>query len=169
NDRYLSELLIDTRCLIVLLFLVRAGLSLLVSPSLHYQLASDVTFIGSYTVFSVLGSDQFFYSDENDSSAYDALDFQTAEDEPDDLVGLTKVGGELWLFGDSTIEIHQLTGGDLLFQRINGATKKIGCLTRDTISTMDNNVFWLGDDRFIYMNNGYQEVKISNFAIDQVL
>jgi hypothetical protein len=132
-----------------------------------YQLASDVTFIDGYTVFSVQGSDQFFYSDQFDSTAYDALDFQTAEWEPDKLIGIRKVAGELWAFGERTIEIYQNTGGELLFGRINGASMNVGCLVRDSISIIDNTVFWLGDDRFIYAASGYQYKKISNFAIDQ--
>lgn len=132
-----------------------------------YQLASDVTFIDSYTVFSKQGSDQFFYSNQNDSTTYDALDFQTAEWEPDKLVGIRKVAGELWAFGENTIEIYQNTGGELLFGRINGASMNIGCLVRDSISIIDNTVFWLGDDRFIYAAAGYQYKKISTYPIDQ--
>lgn len=133
----------------------------------NFQNASDVTFLDGYTIFSKLNSGQFFWSELNDSTSYDALDFQTAEWEPDNLVGIRKVAAELWAFGENTIEVYQNTGDALLFGRISGAAINIGCIARDTITTIDNSVIWVGDDRMVYMATGYVPTKISSFAIDK--
>jgi len=134
-----------------------------------YSLASDLTFIDNYTVFSKKDSDQFFFSKLGDSTVFDALDFQTAEWEPDKLVAIRKFQGSLWAFGSRTIEVYQNVGGNLVFQRINGASMDRGCSSRDSVARIDKSIFWIGDDRYIYTASGYQYQKISTFPIDNEL
>jgi len=136
-----------------------------------YQDASDVTSIDGYSVFSKLDSDQFFNSDLRVPSSYNALNFQTAEGEPDNLVAIRTVSGEIWNIGEKTIEIYRNVGGNPIFARIDGTTIRIGCLTRDSVSVLDSEdtIFWLGSDKMIYAARGYKKQKISTFPIDQEL
>lgn len=136
-----------------------------------YQLSSDVASIDGYTVFSKLNSDQFFPSAIRDATSYDPSDFQTAEAEPDKLVGIRKFQAGLWAFGEKTLEFYQNVGGNPIFQRAGGTNRGIGCYTRDSIAQTDDgkSIFWLGSDRRIYIGSGYQYESISTDPLHEEL
>lgn len=135
-----------------------------------YQEASDVCAIDGYSIFSVKDSDQFFNSAIRDATSYDALDYQTAEGEPDNLVAVRKFQGGMWAFGEKTLEFYQNVGGNPIFQRIAGASRQIGCLSRDSVAQIsDIGIFWIGNDRKIYKGSAYQYQKISTEPIDEEL
>jgi hypothetical protein len=133
----------------------------------NYQLASDVTFYDGYTIFSKKDSDQFFYSQLLDSTSFNGLDFQTAEWNPDNIVGLTQFQGQLWIFGTTTTEVYQNTGGNLVFTRIRPASQEIGCNSRDSIAKINSSLIFLGDDRLVYQISGYNYNIISTTPIIQ--
>ncbi len=57
-----------------------------------------------------------------DGTSWDALEFASAEKDPDQLRTLIGDGGEIWLFGDKSVEIWQNVGApDFPFQRLDGA------------------------------------------------
>jgi hypothetical protein len=135
-----------------------------------YQLASDVTSIDGYNVYSKQNSDQFFYCEVRTATVFDALDFQTAEGEPDNLVAIRKFQGGLWAFGERTLEFYKNTGGNPIFQRVGGASRGKGCLARDSVARIDDDaIFWLGVDKKIYAGSGYKPTRISTPPIEQEL
>jgi hypothetical protein len=140
-------------------------------PVSDYQLSSDVTSIDGYTVFSKQNSDQFFPSDVRDATSYDPLDFQTAEGEPDILIATRKFQSGIWNFGEKTLEFYQNVGGNPIFQRVNQASRGVGCYARDSVAqTSDGNfIFWLGNNRKIYKGSGYDFKKISTNPLDEEL
>jgi len=127
-----------------------------------FPIASDITFIDSYTIVSEEGTGKYQISDNNDSSSWNALDYNYAESEPDKLIGIARFNGQLWLFGTDTIEVHTNTGNaDFPFERINGATQNLGCLSKFSIAQDDKYLCWLGSDKLFYMTTGYQGEIIS--------
>jgi len=135
-----------------------------------YQSASSVTTLNGYTIFSVTESDQFFISALNDTTSYAALDFATAESEPDNLVRVFAINNELWLFGQSTIEIWGNTGNvDFPFERIRGTYIEVGCQAKYSVVNDQEGIFWLGDDNSIYQGLGYQARRISTHPIEKAI
>lgn len=135
----------------------------------------DVTTIdtlNSYFLFGIFGSGRFYWSAIGGTTV-DALDYATAESQPDVLIGLKVIGDELWLFGRLSIEVWQPTGDlDLPFQRIGGRIFGIGCTARDTIAKLNVNgsdtVCWVGTDRKIY-RTAPNPVRISDHGMEERL
>lgn len=129
-----------------------------------------VTFQDGY--FIVIGEGQHFnISALYDGLTWDATDFASAESQPDGLVSCLVNNRELWLHGDSSVEVWYNSGNaDFPFERIQGATMETGCAAAGSVAKLDNTLFWLGaDDRgrgTVWRATGYQPTRISTHAIE---
>lgn len=133
--------------------------------------SGTLCFLDGYFVVSKNSSGAFYISSLYDGTAWDALDFATAESSPDDLVRVFNAIGQLWLFGKKTTEIWSNVGGSgFPFERINGAKIETGCLAAHTVVSLDNSVFWLGRDNkgsgIVYRAQGFKPERISTHAIE---
>lgn len=133
--------------------------------------AVTVGYLDGYFVFNEPNSQRFWVTSLNDGSAVDPLDFASAEGNPDNIVSLMVDHREVWLFGNSTIEVWYNAGApDFPLQRIQGAFMETGCLAPYSVAKLDNSVFWLGSDArgngIVYRNNGYNAVRISTHAVE---
>lgn len=141
----------------------------------NYRLSSTVVFKDGFFVFSAKDGSVFFNSALNDPFTFDALDFGTAEINPDKIVALHVNHNELFVCGEKTIEIFQNIGGaDFPFQRILGANIQKGVHARFSIREFDNTfVFAGGGDNeltSIWKVVGSSAVtKISTDAIDNAI
>jgi hypothetical protein len=132
--------------------------------------ATSVVYFDDRGVFIRKDSEEYFLSALADFADIDALDFASAEKRPDELVAVLSDHGELWLFGETTIEVWFNAGlPDFPFARIDGGVIERGCAARAGVAKQDNTVFWIGDDRTIYRANGYQPQRISTHAIEAEL
>jgi Phage stabilisation protein len=132
--------------------------------------ASSVTYVDGYHVFTRPSTGQFFISDLLEATAFDALDFATAEIYPDFLVRAFVDHRELWLFGDQSVEIWANVGAaDFPFQRLSGTVIEKGCAAGGSVAKLDNSLFWLGHDRVIYRAAGYQPQRVSTHAIEYAM
>jgi hypothetical protein len=114
-----------------------------------------------------------FYWSAIGGTTFDALDYATAESQPDVLLTLKVIGDELWLFGRLSVEVWQPTGDlNLPFQRITGRIFGIGITARDTCQKLNvggvDTVCWVGTDRRVYRTHP-NPVRISDQAIEQKL
>jgi len=135
-----------------------------------FHQASSVTVLDSYHIFSRADTGQFFISSLLDATAYDALDFATAESNPDNLVRAFADHQELWLFGENTTEVWVNTGAaDFPFERRPGAILEYGTAAKFSIAKFDNSIAWLGDDLIVYKANGYQAERISHHGIEAAI
>lgn len=135
-----------------------------------FPLVSDIDYIDDYFLWTRLDTGQFTISSLLDGTAYDALDVATAEGGPDNLIGVIVDHRQVLLFGTDTIEIwYNADATDFPFVRQGNAFIERGCLARDSITKLDNSVFFVGDDRVIYRVNGYTPVAISNPAIEYAI
>jgi hypothetical protein len=133
--------------------------------------AVTVGYLDGYFVFNEPNSQRFWVTSLNDGSAVDPLDFASAEGNPDNIVSLMVDHREVWLFGNSTIEVWYNAGAaDFPLERIQGAFMETGCLAPYSVAKLDNSVFWLGADArgngIVYRNNGYNAVRISTHAVE---
>lgn len=94
---------------------------------------------------------QFYWSAVNDAANIDGLAFSTAEASPDSLIAAQTVGDELFLFGANSVEVWDATGdNNQPFQRAGSKRFDVGCWSANAVATMDNTVFWVGDDGIVY-------------------
>lgn len=111
-----------------------------------------VCFIGSLFV-AVKGDTtaKFYWSAPLDGSSWDALDFATAEREPDSLLDIEVLGDNIWLFGQQSIEAWAHTGAaDLPFSRLENVAFDKGIHSTGCVVPADNSLFFVGSDRIIY-------------------
>lgn len=154
NTGYVYDRLLDT-------------LEQITDPS--FQSASATLALDLYHVFVKLNSDEFFLSALADPTTYDALDFATAEGEPDRLVNLAQNARQLFLCGTRTIEPWYNSADTFPFDRISGAYIDKGLGAKFSIVNLDNSLFWLGDDRIVYRLDGFSAQRISTHAIEQAI
>jgi Phage stabilisation protein len=135
-----------------------------------FKPADKVVYQDGYFIFNEKGTGQFFISELN-STDFDALDFATAEGNPDNIISIISDHRDLWLFGTQTTEVFYNSGNvDFPFERINGAFVEHGCAAAFSVAKMNNSVFWLSrDDKGdggVYMAKGYQPQRISTHAVE---
>lgn len=127
--------------------------------------------IDGFFIVSEANTGRFYVSANNDGTSWDALDFATAESDPDRLVTPIKAVGQLWLFGDKTTEIWTNTGATFPFTRISGGVMQVGILAVHTALEVDNSVLWLGKDDFgsgiVYRADGFSPRRISTEPIEK--
>lgn len=133
--------------------------------------AVTVGYIDGYFVFNEPNSQKFWVSQLLDGTSVDPLDFASAEGSPDNLVSLIVDHREVWLFGETTVEVWYDAGlPDFPLSRIQGAFNEIGCAAAFSVAKLDNGVFWLGADArgrgIVYRSQGYNGVRISTHAVE---
>lgn len=125
-----------------------------------------LTVIDNYFVVNEVDTGRFYISALGDGTSWDALDFATAESNPDELLAVKNALGQLWLFGTKTTEIWTNTGAsNFPFARISGAIMEAGIIAPHSVQDVDNSVFWVGRDKrgggIVYRANGFVPQPIS--------
>jgi hypothetical protein len=105
---------------------------------------------------------------------FDALNFASAEGNPDNIVSMIVDHREIWLFGTNSVEVWYDAGlAGFPYQRIQGAFNEIGCAATYSVAKLDNGLFWLGADArgqgIVYRSNGYTGQRISTHAIEYAI
>ncbi len=136
--------------------------------------AGTITFLDGYFIVNKVNSGSFYISSLYDGRNWSALDFATAESNPDNLLRVFSASGILWLFGKNTLEAWSNTGDSSFpFQRISGAQISTGILAPHTTVEDDGAVFWVGrDDKgsgIVYQTTGLSPRRISNDAIERMI
>lgn len=126
---------------------------------------------GNFIVDDGVG-DSFYISPTG--TAWDALDFATAESQPDGIVRVFTDHGEALLFGTSTIEPWGNIGAaDFPFAPIKGAIAEMGLIARWSVCKFNDGVAFLGQNSQgqsqVYYLSGYTPTKISSQQFDAVL
>ena len=93
--------------------------------------ADTVTFFNGRFVVNKPNTGQFYISDLYNGLSWDALNFATAESDPDNLVRVIADGGSLILYGDKTTEMWGDTGAaDFPYGRIGSKIGRASCRER---------------------------------------
>ena len=109
----------------------------------------------TYSLIIESGTGKLWISGINDFSAWDALDFTTAEAEPDDAISVFSDHREVYVFGSQSIETYQNTGNaDFPFERIPGGYIERGCGAALSVSKGNNYVLWFSDKRQVLRTLG---------------
>lgn len=133
-----------------------------------YVSASSVCVLDYFAIFTEQNSNVFQISALNNAASYDPLDVATVEGITGNLVRAAAVRGELWLFKEYSTEIYYNSGaGSFPFIPIGSATIQRGCAAKHSVAVESNTVMWLGDDRIVYLAQGYAPTRVSTFAIEK--
>jgi hypothetical protein len=131
-----------------------------------------VVFIDGYFLVTT-DTKKFIVSALNNGLSYSALDFGTAESDPDDIVAPVVYKNQLFISGGETFEAFQNVGGaDFPFQR-TGLFLQKGCFAPYSLINAQDTFMWVGggqnESPAIWALNGNSTVKISTTAIDSIL
>lgn len=105
----------------------------------------------------------------DDGSAWDGLDFATADADPDSLVRIAAMQAQFMLFGDESLEIWADVGNaDFAYQR--STSLEIGLLAANSVATVEQTLAWVAHDRTVRMlGQGYSAVRISTPAVERAV
>lgn len=135
---------------------------------------ASVTFLGGYFICPENDTGKFFVSSLNDGTAWDALDFASAESSPDNLVRAIRISGQLWLLGTGNTELWTTSGGSgFPFLRVQGGEFNTGIVAGNTALELSNTLFWVGaneyGDGIVYYASGYTPKRISTEPIEKMI
>lgn len=133
-----------------------------------------VTFLNGYFIVSKPNSGQFYISSLYDGLTWAALDFATAESNPDNLVRVIADNGQLWLFGTDTSEPWSDSGAqDFPFARVGAAAIEWGLAARWSLCKFMDSIIFLRKNRLgavqVCTLSGYTAVPVSTPEIDYIL
>lgn len=133
-----------------------------------------VDFDDSYFIVSTDDGKKFKISNVNDGLTWNALDFGSAEGNPDDIVAPKSFKDRLYIFGTDTFEAFRNIGGaDFPFQSIQGGLQNIGVTA--PFSLVDGRDFFYfigsgeGERVAIWKTDGQAPQRASTAAIESVL
>jgi len=138
-----------------------------------YPGLTTVNFLDGYFVGHKAGTGKFYICSLYDGRVWDALDFATAESNPDDLVGTFVNQGYLYLFGEYTTEIWSNNGAqDFPFARIGNAAPW-GLVSTFSVSKLGNTIAFLAKNQLgqnqVCVMEGAEPMPISDNDIDRIL
>lgn len=110
---------------------------------------------------------QLYFSAVLDGETWDALDYVSAENEPDPLRDAVVVNDTLVLFGSQTVEFHAKTGDpDAPVSPIEGKVYQKGVIAPGCAVRFDNSFAWIGNNGIIYIGGNVPE-RISDAGIEE--
>lgn len=136
--------------------------------------SSIVAYQDGYFAFIQPDSEEWFISDLL-ATTINGLSGRKNQAYPDFLNSGVSVNRDLWMFGESSIEVWYNAGDDAdnPFERVQGAVIEIGCAAPFSVAKTANQVFWVGKDRsgsgIVFSAQGYQPQRISTYAIENAI
>lgn len=139
-------------------------------PDLPFTNIGSVTAMDGRIVYMEQGTDQIWWSDIFAPGSVLGLNFATAETFEDTLVRVIADHRELWLFGQTTIEIWRpVEDAAQPFQRVGDMVLEKGTLSPYSVVKADNTLFWVGQDSIVYRAEGAGFRRVSNHGIERDL
>jgi hypothetical protein len=113
-------------------------------------------------------------STNGDGTIWDPLNYVIRSGSADLTTNLATLNGQLWIFGEKTIEVWYDAGNNgFPLQRIAGATINLGLLSPYSVVKFSNTIMWIAaDDRGyaqVYMTQGLAPVRVSNPGVEQLI
>jgi len=132
-----------------------AGTTVTKITDTDFPTPAALTFQDGYGIVAQSGTGKIWISELNDFSSWDALDYTTAEAEPDDAIGLLSDHREVWVFGSQGTETYYNSGdAGFPFERIAGGYIERGIGAALSPVKADNAVIWLSDKKQVIKTLG---------------
>ncbi len=121
-----------------------------------FAAVASVAYLSGYTILTEKNGGRFEWTALQNPKSRDPLNVATAEARDDDLLRAVALGGNLYLFGERSIEIWSLTGqaGAAAFGRLSGGVIDRGARSADLIVSVGDSAFFVGDDNVPYLVSG---------------
>ena len=135
---------------------------------------SSVTFLDGYFIAQRPNTGQFYLSNAYNGLVWDALNFATAESNPDNLVVAIADKGNLALLGETSLEMWTNTGDQLFtYQRVNGSPSDGGLSARWSLAKCKGALTGLFRNRngalSVCILQGYDLMPISTPDLDYLI
>jgi hypothetical protein len=116
----------------------------------------------------------FYCSEVLDGLYWDALNVQTVDSNPDNVVTQAVIRNELVMFCTDSLEIYYDSGTlPSPFVRNASGIGSVGCAAVHSVVNLDNTVYWLGRNELgqgvIYKLSGYTPARVSNYTVEIAL
>lgn len=129
----------------------------------------QVAYLDTYFICGQPGTQNYFYSDFNNGLVWNALDFGTAESDPDLIVGTIALGRTLYQLGVLTTEGFT-DSGDSDFPFTRSVLIDIGLAAVESLVKADNALFFIGQTKegagIVYRLSGGSAVRVSTHPIE---
>lgn len=132
----------------------------------NFFASSAAAVVGRRTAYIRDNSSQFFLSNIDDATTFDADDFANAESRPDDNISTHQFKGHLWLFGQRSYEGWYLSSEAFPLSPFPNAKFNIGCGANLSVASDENYMAWLSHNRRIYITEGGAPRPISNADVE---
>lgn len=120
-----------------------------------FEGAGIVVFQDGYFMWNVPDTQKFQIAGPY-TTAIEALDFASAESDPDDLVAIHSMRKQVWLIGNRSSEVWYNSGASAFpFERIPGSLSQVGTNAPYSVASINNAIFWLANDRTVRMATEY--------------
>lgn len=124
-------------------------------------------FINSSFIAVEANSARYFWSSALNGRGWDVTHFETAERQPDNLLDVAPLGNNLWLFGESSVEVHADNGGSTArFDPLESAGYERGIKATGCVCAADNALFFI-DSANVVNRIGEVPVRISDHGIEE--
>lgn len=156
------------------------ALTMLVAETLVYEIKEGAATYKNYD-FTPLGvtfaaarflfwdNQKVYYSDVN-SSTVNGLSFFEAEGDPDGITKVHGVGNTVYVFGEKTVEIWQVTtDADAPFARVSGADIRFGSESPHSIKDYNDGVLVVDNNNTVKIIAGFSSVTISTNEITRLI
>jgi hypothetical protein len=127
-----------------------------------------VFFQGGYFVW-LLADGRFQVSGLDEGNDYDALDFATAEANPDGLIAGCEMGEQIMLGGPKSIEFY-LNDPDsegFPYQRVRNTSLSLGVLAGQSLRSVNGVPLFVASDMTVRQLDGYTPQRISNDSVER--
>jgi hypothetical protein len=132
----------------------------------NYFASSAVAVVGRRAAYIRDNTSQFFLSNIDDATTFDADDFANAESRPDDNISTHQFKGHLWLFGQRSYEGWYLSSESFPLNPFPNAKFNIGCGASLSLASDESYMAWLSHNGRIYLTQGASPQPISNADIE---
>lgn len=146
-----------------------------IADAQYIDAATTVAYHDGYFIVERPSTAEFYISAADDGTAWDALDFATAEKSPDNLVRVMDNTTEILLLGTDSIEWWNNTGAaDFPYERISGGVAEIGLHAKWSPARLgESSIAMLASNREmggvkVVKIEGYQYTVISNPELESI-
>lgn len=146
------------------------GSNLLAPVGGNFSRTGSVDYMDGYVIRAEAGGAAFDITGLLDATALDALDFATAETNPDYALRALASNGILWLIGEETVEAWQNAGQtDFPFTRLSSTVIEKGARSAYEVAPMDNSFFWVSNEPKAYRQTNFAPERVSTHAVEASL
>lgn len=119
--------------------------------------------------FAVRADTQVIYVQLPGDTAWNALDYTSAEAEPDRLVGVFTLGDELWAFGTDSLQVFYLTGETSpAIRPIPGRRFDVGLKSISTVAKVGDTLVWVDQQNMVEQASTIPQVISDNGISEQI-